>query len=357
MTQIGPRLWKTGLAVAITIALVRLAGHGQEVMGAVAAALAVAPSVSRSFRTLTNQLIANLIGCLAGAAVTLLFGPTPLAIGGAVVLVLWICQRFGLKDLALSVVTVTLFVSAPHAESIGIYMLWRFLAVMIGSVAGTAVNAFISPPDYFTATMQAIAEAGQTLDSFILSVTGRLEQPHHIEKAEILATSAKVEALITEARRLSLLLGESQRPEQKHRKEVVDRAIKVLSSLLERTLVIHKAALAASRAAAYTEQLPEIQAALAQVVGRRQHLYASLMRPDAEHTLGPSLAELERRFESAPGLPTCEADADPFFRLYRMRSSVSYMANRLGRLYVAKEAALLPYGSGLGTSVPASIKA
>lgn len=92
-------------------------------------------------------------------------------------------------------------------------------------------------------------------------------------------------------------------------------------------------------------QLPEMQEALSQVVLHRRKLFATLLRPDAERTLGPALAELERRFESAISLPTHEAEIEPFFRLYRMRSSVSYMANRLGRLYVAKEGALPPLQS------------
>lgn len=65
-----------------------------------------------------------------------------------------------------------------------------------------------------------------------------------------------------------------------------------------------------------------------------------LLAADRERTPGAALVEMEQRFESSAGLPTSEDQMEPFFRLYRMRSSISYMVNRLGRLLVAKEAAL-----------------
>lgn len=341
MLQIGPRLWKTGLAVALTVFLVRLTGHDYEVFGAVAAALAVAPSASRSLRTMSNQIVANLVGGLVGTLAMLLFGPNPLVIGLTVILVLMICQRYGLKELAAMAATVTLFVMvAPHSDDVTTYTLWRLISILIGSAVGTLVNAFIVPPDYQAATQRALERAGGELDSFILSVAGRLDQPNVIEKAEILAGAARVESQIAEARRLSLLLAESRRPEQARQKEVIDRAIKVLASLLERIQTIHKASLVAGRSPEYPVQLPEIQAALSALVLYRKQLYGMLLRPDPVQTLGPALLEMERRFESPTGLPASEGAVESFFRLYRMRSSVSYMANRLSRLYVAKEAAL-----------------
>ncbi len=342
MLRIGPRLWKTGLAVALTYLLVSLTGHHYEVYGCVAAALAVAPSANRSLRTMGNQIAANLLGGLVGSLAILLFGPGPIVIGGTVVLVLLISQQFGWKDLAATAVTVTLFVMAPHADSVTTYTAWRLLSVLIGSVVGTAVNALILPPDYRQMTLKAVERAGLALDAFVLSVSDRLADPAAITKREILATASSVEAQIGEARRLASLLSESARPDQLGQKEVTERAIKVLSSLLERIQVIHKAALAAQRAAEFPVMLAEIQQALTALVAHRQALYASLFTPDTTRQLPELLAEIEQRFESPAGLPASAEEVEPFFRLYRMRSSVSYMANRLGRLHVAKEAALPP---------------
>lgn len=355
LLRIGPRVWKTGLAVALTVALVRLTGHNYEVYGAAAATLAVAPSAARSFRTLWNQIQANLIGCLVGAVAILLAGPNPVVIGAMVVFVLFLCQRFGFKELAPMVVTVTLFVMAPHSDSVTTYVFWRLLSVMTGCVVGTAVNALVLPPDYQGATLRAIDRAGLALDQFVLSLSGRLDRPHEIAKAEVLDGASRVEREITEARRLNGLHEESQRPEQERQQEVIDRAIRVMASLLERIQSIHKAALTAERASAYSEQIPEIQEALTDLVGYRKQLFAVLLKHDPVGALPLSLAELERRFVAPAGLPASEAEVEPFFRLYSMRSGVSYMANRLGRLYVAKETALPPAleEAGLGERVTA----
>lgn len=340
MMQIGPRLWKTGLAVTLTIFLVRLTGQHYEVYGAVAAALAVAPSAARSLRAMGQQVSSHLIGSLVGTAAILLLGPSPLVIGGAVILVLWLLQRTGLREMAPMAATVALFVMAPHSDDAATYAAWRLLSVLIGSVVGTAVNALVLPPDYLTATRRALDSAGEGLDRFILLVVDRLPDPHQLTKAEVLSGAARVEVQINEARRLYLLLAESRRAGQMPEGEVLERALKVLSSLLERIQVIHKAALYAERSQQYQVQLPEIQAALAHLVEQRRALYSDLLQPGARPDLLPALGELERRFESSPGLPSSDAEVEPFFRLYRMRSSVSYMANRLARLWVAKENAL-----------------
>lgn len=203
MQRIGPRLWKTGLAVALTVFLVRLTGHPYEVFGAVAAALAVAPSASHSLRTAATQIGANLLGGLIGSLAILLLGPHPAIIGAVVIGVLWLCQQMKWQNVSAAAVTVTLFVMAPHAESAHTYAIWRLLSVAIGAVVGTLVNALVYPPDYWPATAAAIYRAGARLDQFIGEVSRQLPHPHAFTKAEVLAGAAAVDQLIAEARRLT----------------------------------------------------------------------------------------------------------------------------------------------------------
>lgn len=340
MLKIGPRLWKTGLAVALTVVLVRLTGHPYEVYGALAAALAVAPTASHSLKTMMHQIGANLLGALAGALAVLLFGPQPHVMGGAVVLVLFICQKIGWKQISGSVVTVTLFVMAPHSDALHTYVLWRLASVLIGLLVGTGVNALIAPPNYYPSMIRAIKQAGAELDDFIQTVAAHLEQPSDLTKPQVLADAAHVDARLAEARQLLPLL-DGQDP----RRAVLERSLKVLASLLERIQIIHKCALAAQRSPQYHEQLPEVRAALAEIIAGRQALYRQLEgeRLPAETAL--RVAEVEQRFELPKVLPALPEDQEAFFRLYRIRSSVSYMANRLGRLFVAMDAALLPQGA------------
>lgn len=337
MIRIGPRLWKTGLAVALAVAVLRLIGGKYEVFGALAAVLAVAPSADRSLKTAVEQIAVNILGGLIGTVAVMLFGPGPLVLGAVVMLVLLLCQMLDWRSAGTAAVTVTLFVMAPHPEAAFAYSGWRLLAVTIGSLCGALVNGLLWPPDYWPATVDAIRRAGAELDAFALDVAARLEQPAIFTKADVLNRVARVEAQVAEVRRLSTLMGDGG---AKVNREVLERSVKVLVSLLERLQIIHKAALTAQRIPEFKEELPEIQAALQAVCESRRRLYeAMLMGTAADPRVATQLLALERSFEGAIRLPAQTGVAEGYFRLYRMRSSVSYMANRLGRLAVALEGA------------------
>lgn len=336
MLRVGPRLWKTGLAVALTVSVIRLLGTGYEVFGALAAVLAVAPSTGHSLRSTVELIGINLLGGLIGTAAVMLLGPHPVVIGAVVVAVLLLCQHMRWQRLSSAAVTVALFVMAPHTEAAHEYVLHRLLSVLVGSVVGTLVNALVFRPDYLPATADAIGRAGEELDRFVLLVSERLPGPDGLTKAEVLAGAARVEGRIAEARQLLAVLAESRWLGANREREVLERAIKVLASLLERIQIIHKAALAAQKAPDYRTELPAIQEGLAAILRHRRDLYNGLLdRAEAEERLPAALLEMERRFEGAIRLPERPEEAEVYFRLYRMRSSVSYMANRLGRLHAA----------------------
>jgi hypothetical protein len=335
---IGPRLLKTGLAVALTVFLIRLTLGKYEVFGALAAVLAVAPSASHSLKNAAQLISANILGGLIGAAAVVTFGPNPVVMGFVVVLVLLLCQTMRWRSVASSAVTVTLFVMAPHVESVYTYTAGRFVAVVIGSLIGTAINAWVARPDHRMPTLAAIRDAGAELDRFSLAVSGQLEKPDALSKAAIKAGAALVEAQLSEARRCFTLLSESAvRGGDTAERAVLERAIQVLASLLERIQIIHKAALAAACAPAYATELPEIREAIHSIVLYRRQLFHQVTD---RATLGPlpaaGLAAIELHFENAmAALPQQPEEAEAYFRLYRMRNSVAYMAQRLGRLCVA----------------------
>jgi len=338
LIRIGPRLCKTGLAVAVTVWLSRLTGHHYEVYGAVAAALAVAPTAHHSLRAAAAQIGSNVLGGLIGGAFLLLFGANPVAIGAAVITALLLCQVMKWQNVSFSALTVTLFVMvAPHTDSVAAYAIWRLFAVMLGSVVGSAINALILPPNYWPSTVAALRRAGAELDGFTRSVSACLARPASYTKAEVLAAAARVESAIAQARSLRLLLDDA---DGSGRPAVAERSIKVLGSLLERVLVIHKAALVAERHPEFPAHVGEIQAALEELTGLREAVYQGLEGNAQPETLAADLLALERRFESPVGVLASPEELEGLFRLHRMRSGLAYMANRLGRLMVAMDAGL-----------------
>lgn len=345
MFKIGPRLWKTGLAVAITVFLVRLTlnNYEVEVFGALAALLVVAPSAGKSLKAGLQTILANVLGGVIGIAAVMATGPNPITMGVVVVLVLLLCQVMKWRGLANAAVTVTLFVMTPHTEAVYTYAASRLGAVVIGSLVGTAVNTLIFRPEHRQAALKAINDAGEALDQFILSVVERLERPESYPKQEILAGAAKVEEAIGEARQCTALMGEQGFGSRfRQDKEMLERSIRVLASLLERIQIIHKASLGAQHAPAYPTAVKEIQEAVRQAVAYRKKLFVYLGGPElAEESMLEALQAMERRFESAIALPQQPEEAEAYFRLYRMRSSTSYMFNRLARLHVKTNKAKL----------------
>jgi hypothetical protein len=339
---IGPRVLKTGLAVTLTVFLIRLILGKYEVYGALAAVLAVAPTAGHSVKYAIQLIIANILGGLIGTAAILTFGPNPIVMGAVVVLILLICNAMKWRNVTSSALTVTMFVMGPHTEPVYTYAAGRFVAVVIGSLAGTGVNALVFRPEYRRSTLAAIHRAGARLDAFILTVAGRLDLPQSLSKAEVKATAAGVEEYLAEARKALGLHAESGlRAGDAAERALLERAIQLIATFLERIQIIHKAALAAESAADYPVELPVIQAALRSLVSDRQALFARLTDPQpASPAVIASLQAVEQRFEHAmAALPQQPGEAEAYFRLYRMRNSVAYMAHRLDRMAVALAAA------------------
>jgi hypothetical protein len=228
----------------------------------------------------------------------------------------------------------------PHPENLQTYVLMRWLSVMMGCLIGIGVNAFILPPNHWLRAVDALRRAGASLDPFMLRVADLLATPTALSKADVLAEVAVVEKALEETRRVEVLAAESASDDEK---AVFDRAAKVLSSMLERVQVIHRSALTASEAACeYHQVVPELQEALRALVDIRRTVYAALFQTPAPERLAAQLREMEERFRTTGIPPEGIADVEEFFQYHQVRSSVSYMANRLQHLHVASGGVLPP---------------
>lgn len=354
MPKIGFRLIKTGLAVMLAILIARLTGHLYETYCALAAATAIAPTANLSLRVIGAQLGVNVLAGLIGGGLILLLGPHAVVIGVGLVLALIACQWVGWGDMAGAMIIAVLFVMGPHPETMQTYVLVRWLSVMVGSVVGIAVNASILPPQYWTTTVSAVHRAGELLDAFIVRTAGALDHPDSLAKAEVLATTARVERQLDEARRLLRLVDVPRRQvdgtDGPTRRDVLERAIKVLATQLERVQVIHMAARKAQSASHYRELLPEIRTAMVELTAHRRELYRWLDNDLPVAWLSAQLQTMDRHFATPHCRPGEAEDVDSFFYLHQLRATIAYMANRLERLRVAMEAAAPPEGAKVGAT-------
>ncbi|MBI2844214.1 MAG: FUSC family protein [Armatimonadetes bacterium] len=172
-------MWKTGVAVAASLAVCRAFNIPEPVFAGVAAVICVQPTVLQSFRKGAQRLQATVIGALVGLGMIALVSLYPLpyvrsvATAAAVILVMWLCLVFSWLDaLVLAAATVVvIMVHSEEAGSIVVYAGERTLVTAVGVVVASLVNVVMPWPrveDRFSRRLPEIAE--QAFDEFETAV-------------------------------------------------------------------------------------------------------------------------------------------------------------------------------------------
>lgn len=173
--KIGGRVWKTGVAVALSLAICRVLNIPEPVFAGVAAVIVMQPTVLQTFRKGLERLQATVVGAAVAlgmlALVTLFPYPyiRPIAAGMAVIMVLWLCLALRWLDaLVLAAATVVVvMIQSEERPDIFVYALERTLVTAIGIVVASVVNAFMFWPkveDRFPKRLPEIA--GQAFREF-----------------------------------------------------------------------------------------------------------------------------------------------------------------------------------------------
>jgi uncharacterized membrane protein YgaE (UPF0421/DUF939 family) len=147
--NIGPRMVKTGLAVALTLLVTDLFNLDLEIVAAIAAVLAMQPSIMRSYAYIKEVVISNSIGIIFALGGYFLLGSHPLSVGAIVIISIAINIRLGLnKTVSLTVLTIiTMMLSGDNGISYW-YIVERLSLVAIGVLSAFIINALIMPPDH-----------------------------------------------------------------------------------------------------------------------------------------------------------------------------------------------------------------
>lgn len=152
--KVGPRVWKTALAVTIAILVGRLLGLKLPVFAGVAAIICMQPTIAGSLRKGVERMQATIIGALfsllalmALDAFPALQVVRPAVIGLTVLVVMAVTLRLGwLDSLVLAAATVVVIMVLPPEENIYSYAMSRTVITFIGIVVASAVNAvFLTP--------------------------------------------------------------------------------------------------------------------------------------------------------------------------------------------------------------------
>lgn len=189
--NIGPRMVKTGLAVALTLLITGILEMELEIVAAIAAVLAMQPSIMRSFKYIKEVIISNGIGLIFALLGMVLVGNNPISVGAVVIISIAINIRLGLnKTVSLTVLTIVNMMLASYEDTINfIYVLERLSLVGIGVISAFIVNVVVYPPDHEKILFNMIKKASEKTNFLLrvipnktMSVPHMKDEDHEVEK-------------------------------------------------------------------------------------------------------------------------------------------------------------------------------
>ncbi|KUO48766.1 MAG: hypothetical protein APF76_17935 [Desulfitibacter sp. BRH_c19] len=167
---IGPRIWKTGIAVALCIFLVKSFNLTSPLLAVVAAIITIQPSITKSIVQGGNRVVATIIGGSIGFVIVSFFGSHPITVGLAVILAIAISIRLNLQD---GIVITAITVAAVMVDVTGdakYFALYRLLETLIGIGVGVGVNLAFSPPNTEKYLIQELMNVNHSLKNLYVAV-------------------------------------------------------------------------------------------------------------------------------------------------------------------------------------------
>lgn len=186
--NIGARIAKTGIAITLALVLCDLFHFDTKAFAAIAAFLAVQPSIHRSWKHLWNQIQANVIGAAVAFTTLYFFGTGPLVTGVVVILLISLNTKLKLDGIGLSIVTAIAILEVQDPDFLH-FGLARFFTVLLGIGSSIFVNIVFFPPKYEKKLHKQIKRTSEEISTLLRSLThGELEREAYIEAKETVVT-------------------------------------------------------------------------------------------------------------------------------------------------------------------------
>ncbi|HLQ73043.1 MAG TPA: aromatic acid exporter family protein [Bacillota bacterium] len=147
--NIGPRMMKTGLAVALSILVTETWGLELGMVAVLTAVVAMQPSIMRSLTYIKEVVFSTLIGITFALVGAYTIGLQPVAIGITVILAIAMNIKLGLvKTINITIITIAIIMmSGEHSISF-IYLVDRLSLIFVGISSAFLINALIFPPNH-----------------------------------------------------------------------------------------------------------------------------------------------------------------------------------------------------------------
>lgn len=195
--KLGARIFKTGIAVVLSIYVSHLLGLNSVVFAAIASVLTIQPSVYRSWKYMLEQIKANIVGAILAVGAIFTLGSDPWVIGMVVILAIAINLKLGFeKSITMSVIVIIAVMEVPEVDKVG-FVLDRFLTIMIGVLSAMIINVVFAPPKYEKILMEKVRSTNEKMSSFLrLIINGEAnEMALSKEHEDIKKTLANMDTL------------------------------------------------------------------------------------------------------------------------------------------------------------------
>ncbi|MCM3764818.1 aromatic acid exporter family protein [Neobacillus niacini] len=182
--KLGARIFKTGIAIVLSLYLAQLLHSPSPVFAAIAAIFAIQPTIYRSFLTIIEQIQGNLIGAIMAVVFVLLLGNHFIVIGLAAIIVITVNLKLKLGNtIGLALVTLISIMEAP-GDNFLTFAGIRFSTIMIGVFSAFIVNLVFMPPKYENKLYHKIVDTTGEIIKWIRLST-RQDFDHQLLKTDI----------------------------------------------------------------------------------------------------------------------------------------------------------------------------
>ncbi|MBP1968505.1 uncharacterized membrane protein YgaE (UPF0421/DUF939 family) [Virgibacillus natechei] len=147
--NIGPRMMKTGLAVALAILVTESLNFELGMVAVLTAVIAMQPSIMRSFTYIKETALSTLIGVVFALAGAYILGLHPVSIGITVIIAIAVNIKMGwVKTVNITILTIAIIMLSGDEQIHLMYLIERLSLIFIGISSAFLVNAFIFPPNH-----------------------------------------------------------------------------------------------------------------------------------------------------------------------------------------------------------------
>ncbi|WP_074034842.1 aromatic acid exporter family protein [Exiguobacterium sp. AT1b] len=182
--KIGLRTLKTGIAVSITVAISWYVFGIYSGMGAIAAVVAMQPTVKRSSKIVFSRIFGTVVGLMCGLFIVYLFGVNPISIGLAVIVSLTLNTTFDKTHMSTyAAFAIVMMLENPTSDFFH-YAWTRSLLTAVGVFVSLGVNYAFLPPRYEDRLLSEVRKTSSYLFQHWRELVG--------SPAELLETRARI---------------------------------------------------------------------------------------------------------------------------------------------------------------------